>query len=385
MRLQLRLQISVSTMWRAIKTLQHGIVLLACVALLACSNPGIEDHYDEYLSRLARVLERDMPDWQRGIAANLPLRYPDTKQRQRATEDTRLGLFDFLSLGDCDLLNLVSERNSSLGKVMSVTARYQYERMLLNGLNACLDALDSLPDDEDDVLVKIDGIRQIKAQELPIHYWNATWGSAIFQAFFALPHPVLADEEVSGMQPEVVESLHDYFHALSQDDASAASADHKDSFFASSQSAERYLQPLQYHYGGRLIRSLVSATAAIEEGTRLLEDALAERPICYNKVPSRKAEVLNNVFIKYYVLALQPYLSRLDKEASLLLTVTHRYSPHDGAEAMPEVLAFYDTYLNLDQDNVLHKLRRAVKAHALTWNQLLRDCGMRVGGNPDSI
>ena len=356
--------------------------LLMVPVLWGCTDAGMTGDYEDYLTRLARVLEQDVTDWQAQIPKRLPQRYPETKQRTLNFEDTRLGVFDFLSLGDCELQHLVSERNSSLGKVMSVTARYQYEWMLLNGLEVCLNQLRELPDDEDDLMVKLDHIRQVKSRELDRHYWNATWGSSDFETFFSMAHPVLQDQEVSGIQPEVTQSLFDYFQALPQPDKAGTVKDQKDSsFFAESQRYESHLQPLQYHYGGRLIRSLVTATAAVNEGTRLLEAAMKERPICYNETPSRKAEILQNVFTHHYVMRLQPYLSRLDKEAALLFTATHRHSPAGFSVQTAEVLSFYDTYLNVDKTNALATMRRAVKQHALVWNRLLRGCGMKVGGN----
>ena len=360
----------------------RSALLLPVLLIWGCSDDGISGRYGDYLARLGRVLEQETADWQAQANQRLSHRYPGSKERVLASEDTRLGVFDFLSLGDCDLLHLVSERNSSLGKVMSVTARYQYEWMLLNGIEVCLGKLQQLPEDEEDLMVKLDQVREVKSAELPRHYWNATWGNGVFQDFFSLSRPELETDEVSGIQPEVTQSLFDYFRALPEPGAAGSSVDQGEaSFFAQSRQYESYLQPLQYHYGGRLIRSLVTATAAISEGTRLLETAQKERPVCYNETPSRRAEILNNVFTRYYVTSLQPYLSRLDKEASLLLTVTHRYSPHRSAENTPQVTAFYDAYLNPDKANVLTDMRTAIRQHALVWNRLLRECGMAVGGN----
>ncbi|MDX1692888.1 MAG: DUF3080 family protein [Ketobacteraceae bacterium] len=361
---------------------------LTMIAGPGCSDGGIVGTYDDYLTRLGRVLERDPGQWQARVSEGLTLRYPDRRQRRLETEDTRLGVFDFLSLGDCRLLQLVSERNSSLGKVMSATARYHYEWLLLNGIRVCLNNNNSpdtgtSPDtSEDDLQAKLAAIGDIKQQEIYRYYWNATWGSEIFQTFFSLSHLPLGPDEVSGIQPDVTQSFFDYFQALPEPHkAGSVPVDGADSIFGKSQAAERHLQPLQYHYGGRLIRSLVTGTEAISEGTRMLEQAMEARPLCINEMPSRKAEILENVFARFYVRSLQPYLSRLDREAALLLTVTHRYSPRQAPDAAPEVIRFYDTYLNLTEHDALSAMRRAVKQHALVWNRLLRSCGMKVGGN----
>jgi hypothetical protein len=327
------------------------------------------------------VLEQSPGDWQAAAREQQSIRYPGPKARQLTTEDTRLGVFDFLSLGDCDLMQLVSERNSSLGKVMSVTARYHYEWLLLNGVEVCLSQLDEVPEDEDSLAYKLDKIREIKRRELAVYHWNATWGSEIFQTFFSLSQPPLDPEEVSGIQPEVTQSLFDYFKALPHPhEVGSRPVQGNESFFSQSQAAEGYLQPLQYHYGGRVIRSLTTASAAITSGTLMLEQAMEDRPVCINETPSMRSEILQNVFTKFYVMQLQPYLSRLDKEAGLLLTATHRHSPHGFDQSSPAVLAFHDQYLDPDGNNALQSMRKALKQHALTWNRLLRSCGMKVGG-----
>ena len=103
------------------------LLTLSLVCLLsACGEPTIEDHYDEYLTRLARVLDQDLPDWQVNSQNYLQQRYPGPKERQWQATDTRVGVFDFLALDDCNLMTLVSERNSSLGKVMSATSILNY-------------------------------------------------------------------------------------------------------------------------------------------------------------------------------------------------------------------------------------------------------------------
>lgn len=362
--------------WLKVQT--HKVLWLGLVCLLAgCSEPTINDHYDEYLTRLARVLEQDLPDWRTDQSQSLQQRYPGRKDRQWSATDTRMGVFDFLALDDCDLINLVSERNSSLGKVMSSTSRYQYEWLIIQGVTQCINTFKENPE-EAELVSKLNNILITKQQELSKHYWNATWGSDEFQAYFSLSKPVLDVHEVSGFKPPSVEALENYLSGLPA--LNSTSADFSKGVFEQSAQLEKHLQPLQYHYGGRLLKSLILAELAISQGTQLLQQALAEGPICYNGKPSKKAEILNTVLTKYYVIALQPYLSRLEKEATYLWRTVESPNRNDLPFQKDTVVTFMGSYFSAENGrNVLANMREATKDHAQQWSELLEHCGLRVG------
>lgn len=379
--------------------LQAVLVVVLLVLSAGCSKPTAVDSFDNYLTRLARVLDRDRPEWLSAVEASLAVKYPNIKGRRLAVTDTRVGLFDFLSLGECDLLHLVSERNSSLGKFMSAPARYQYEWLLLHGLQQCLERAEGVAEGEQERVAKLTDIVRTKQQELPLHYWNATWGSSEFQQFFSLSHSVLTIQEVSGVVAPATQGLQAYFSALPRLTLNSSTHEEKvtadSSLFAESYVLEGHLQPLQYHYGGRLIKSLAVATQAIQSANQLLKSRLAERQICINQKASRTAEILHNVFVKYYVLELQPYLSRLDKEAAALRRVLHTHQPTSHPRGSDAVKRFYRYYFMLDQGSfmldqgsfmvdqgrdLLLEMRAALQEHARIWNQLLHDCGIEVGG-----
>lgn len=355
-----------------------GLLIAGLIGLLsACAEPTIEDGYDEYLSRLARVLDQDLPNWQANSTGYLQQRYPGAKGRLWQTTDTRLGVFDFLALDDCNLMNLVSERNSSLGKVMSPTSRYQYEWLILQGVAQCIEQLKEKPE-EAELVTTLKEVLETKRKEIGHHYWNATWGSLEFQTFFSLSQPVLDLNEVSGFKPTAVEALETYILALPGQNNT--NADLSKGVFEQSSQLEKHLQPLQYHYAGRLLKSLVLADLAISQATQLLQQVLDERPICYNQQPSQKATILNTVLTKYYVLALQPYLSRLEKEANYLWAVMSRHSPKELPFQKAAVITFTDSYFSTtDVDNLLARMRSTTKAHARQWSDLLQQCGIRVG------
>ncbi|MCG8312113.1 MAG: DUF3080 domain-containing protein [Pseudomonadales bacterium] len=363
------------------------LILIVAVFLHGCAEPSVEQDFENYLSRVARVIDSDLPHWQGRGQQLIAIKYPGPKQRYLETAESRVGLLDFLSLHDCGLLHLVSERNSSLGKVMSEVARYYYEWLVLRGLQNCLADETYLPDDRqaDSFYLQLQHITATKEQQIMSHYWNATWGNVVMPQFFSFAQPVFQRQEVTGFKGPVVDALEKYFLQLPLPNQVVELAPEANvSLFAASAGAESLLQPLQFHYGGRLLKSLAYATAALDMATLLLQRKLDAAPLCYNHKPSRTAELLENVFVKYYVLQLQPFISALDKEAAYLEQalqagwVPLQKSNMDGASSVVEFYGFY--FMANNDQSLLNKMRAASKQHALIWNKLLRSCGLKIGG-----
>lgn len=380
------------------------LVIFCLAVLTGCGEPKMQDHYQEYLSRLARVLGQDLPDWRAQSLVQLSTRYPSAKERSWQVSDIRVGVFDFLALDECNLLPLISERNSSLGKFMSATSRYQYEWMIVRGVEHCIGIL-AAQSQREELVTKLKEVSAVKQQELSKHYWNATWGSVEFQQFFSLSKPVLSQQEAQGLKSPALVALAAYFsllpaleierEALSLPIETAVADEMVDpetaaldgpwaaGVFAESAVLENQLQPLQYHYGGRLLKSLVMASSAINVATQLVSKSMAERPICFDQKPSQKATILKNVLHKYYVAALQPYLSRIDKEAGHLWNI---FAEHDSKllnDVKPGVANFRDHYFFSEfERGVLDEFRQSMKIHAQQWSKLLEHCGLSVGNAP---
>ncbi|MCG8672572.1 MAG: DUF3080 domain-containing protein [Pseudomonadales bacterium] len=352
------------------------IVVTITICLAGCASDSIEQDYDEYLTRLARVLDQDPSDWKKSVLMGLKPIYPSAKGRRLLVSDTRVGVFDFLALHDCELMQLISERNTSLGRVMSETARFHYEVMILSGIRRCLAELDDDPELEE----ALQQIRDIKQVELSRHWWNATWGSDAFDRFFALSQPTLSKKAVSGYETPAIVSLERYLLLLNEH-VTGTQSSQATSYLDVASEAERALKDLEFHYGGRLIKSVSMGAGAINEANRLLRTRLESRPICINQKPSRQAEILRNVLTKYYVLSFQPHLSALDKEMSQLVRPLSSLNARFSELGTPAVRGFYGAHLDVNQSYFpQHQLKRALQEHAELWSDLFASCGMQIGG-----
>ena len=96
-------------------------------------------------------------------------------------EDLRVSFFTYFDLADCDLMQEVSERNSSLGRVQAVSGKLLYEMRVFQRITACEQNLArNHLNAEKGLWLKIAGIRRVKADNLPEVFWNATFASPEF-------------------------------------------------------------------------------------------------------------------------------------------------------------------------------------------------------------
>lgn len=148
----------------------RGIRCIVAMALLGACTPAPEAQWQDYRQRLSRVLEVDFAapaaaDKELAMRTAAPPPLPSIKTAPQLSEQ-QITLIDVARLHDCGLDSLISERNSSLGKVMPAAVALRYELKLLDLLPNCI-ALPNLPPELSQRLVQI---RQQKRTELPARF-----------------------------------------------------------------------------------------------------------------------------------------------------------------------------------------------------------------------
>jgi hypothetical protein len=157
----------------------HWGVLVMLLALGGCGNnrsPNVM--FERLLERLSNVTEVEMEP--ESTVDPLPA-YPRPRDLTLPLDDVRVGLGTFHGLGRCRLLGEVSARNSSLGKVQSVTARLLYELRFYRQLQACLHELRQAEHRDDEFITETQAIASRKRANLPAVFWNATFASPEFR------------------------------------------------------------------------------------------------------------------------------------------------------------------------------------------------------------
>ena len=152
------------------------IALAATAGLALWPEDPVAARWQDYLARLERLTRQPVPP-----AAALELRpYPGNAALRRPLPDLRTGLLNYLGLRHCDLMALVSERNSALGKLRSASLRLDYELTFIERGQRCLNG-EALEDPE--LIGLLERTLEVKRDSLGDLFWNATWASDELRGF----------------------------------------------------------------------------------------------------------------------------------------------------------------------------------------------------------
>lgn len=146
--------------WRQF-CLRTSLVLALLTSASACTEAP-QAQWQDYRERLTRVLDVELAGPETGLT---PPALPSVKTAPEFTEQT-ISLVELARLHPCGLDSLISERNSSLGKVMTAAVALDYELKLLDLLPSCI----RLPDLPSEFKQRLSSIRAHKLQQLPARF-----------------------------------------------------------------------------------------------------------------------------------------------------------------------------------------------------------------------
>ncbi len=349
------------------------LIILLAILLQGCDQRPAESMLERYSNRLANSLDSDAE-----LNLDIPLvipPYPYRRERIRPVPDLRQGLIEVLNLRHCQLINLIAERNSSLGKVMPPSRQMVYEIRLLFGLGRCLQTLHQ-SDSDPDLLAQVNDIFQIKKAGFEASLWNGIFTSDAIERNFSRSEPPLSLNDDDGFsQSRQALIMLNRIAALNSDintgQINWTEPDYLDQL-------EPHYQALSsLRYGSRWLRSLYLITYTLNHTADVIEQRLKQRPLCYNKQATPKALIVKNVFNKYYAGQLQPYMARVDREGrewlelnrQLLLNFKH----------IPAAMQDYQAQIIANDAPLWQNYITARDRHTEAWQQLLSQCNLMPG------
>ncbi|WP_457977331.1 DUF3080 domain-containing protein [Ectopseudomonas composti] len=351
------------------------LALLLCFFMLAGCGPANDGLalQSDYLQRLQRSLDAaDVNAFDSRSVSQY--RLPARRERIQALPELRIGLLDLvIDARRCPhLQQLISQRNSSLGKQLMPSQRLGYEGDLLRAIDNCLPHLQ----DDSSLKPALQRLANDKRQQLPAVFWNALNGSPEFEHYLRFADqalPVDAQEDSAAL--DALQRLAHIGAALP----------------AQLPPSAEQLEPLYFalyasEQGGQLITSLASLRHTLDAGSELLEQRQQSRPLCPLGQATPRGRILQNIFVKFYAGGLQPYLAQVDQrgqqwQAALLQL--------QGIEGIPTGTREHLLRLAGEQDSLWQDFRTATARHVKAWQTLLNSCGLAPGqagwnsaGNP---
>lgn len=344
------------------------LLLVVCVLVLpaGCEPFASTDSLsDEYLERLARVLEVDSPD---RVAPPSASALPRRRERVLAMPELQMGMLDFLSLYGCELQYVVGEKASIMGRVIQPINRLRYEVRFIQAGEDCL------PEIEDEELSEtLRAAIDSKRQSLPLAVWNATWGTEEVETLLTLSkgdYPV-------GAGPAAVSDL-----SLDLDQLNRITAQlNQQRLDVPLQSLGKIQQRWQAEFrGGQLINSARLLIGTLRSGTAIIETRLDDRPLCLNGQRNNQSDIVHSFFLKVYIGQIQPYMSDVSRARQMLIEPLAELAAQQSG-VMPETFrSWYQRHLASRGENSLwQQLDEAMARHTRAWQQLLGQCGLRPG------
>ncbi len=346
-----------------------ALLLVSCF-LLACERqPDAGEMLARYDYRLGNALE--LAAGESGAPPGLEVielpRYPLRRDLLQPLQPLNIGLLDFLRLSDCDLQRLLGERNSVLGKVMAGSQQLLYHRQFIRLAELCLATL-AQDADRSDLHAALEQALRVKQQDSANIGWNATVASVEFRQLFSLADGPLPPATVALKPTELLVSLQQLARMLAATEPLQSSE------------LEAYYQVLgSANIAGRLLLSQQLVAIHLGRLTARVEAELGRRPLCYRAAPSPRARVAEQVFLRFYIGEVQPYISAVHQQSvalgAELEALLEPYRP------WPEPFARYwqRTWSSQNQASVWRRFQSAVSEHTQLWQKILRQCGMSPG------
>lgn len=345
---------------------RHLLLLIAALSLSACK-PADPDMalQNDYLQRLSNAL--DVPAAEPFNTDNLTrYRLPERRERLIEVPELRISLLELLvDVRHCPpLQQLISQRNSSLGKQLTASSRLAYEGDLLRATDACMAYLRTQKQAElHETLLQV---ATDKRKQLPGVFWNALNGSAEFERYLRFaPHSLPPTPPEDNAALDALEQLARLGATLP--DNLPPSAEQLDPLFFALHASEQ---------GGQLINSLATLTHTLNQGSQLLHSRQQQRPLCPTGQASERGRIAQNIFVKYYAGSLQPYLAAVDQRAQRWSNSLQTLA--QVATLTPSTQGYLHTLAG-EEDSLWADFRAATALHVRRWQALLNSCGLAPG------
>lgn len=333
-----------------------GLAALAMASLLAIGWLAPQDpdeaRWEDYLDRIARLSRQALPE-----RAPLPLLpYPGARELRLPLPEHRVDMLDYLELRHCGLMELISQRNSSLGKLQADSLRLSHELAFIQQARTCLEE-NTLDDPE--LVTVISQVVAEKEAALPALYWNVLANSEEIRRFFSQSPSASVGDTSAALQ-----SLQQLSHTVIA---------HKQSGAVTPLNLEPLLETLAHNQsGGYLLRRMALSLRELERGNQLLAGIDPQR-LCPRNQASTRARRLRNVLDKVWGPKVQQALAQSRRQRQSLADSLEQMNGLLGSAPAP-FTRWRQHYFG--PNGVESRMEHALERHVTLWQEHLRACGL---------
>lgn len=341
--------------------------LACCLLLTGCDRaPPASQQMDNYLERVGRVLDASWTGFDDQRLSQY--RFSERRQRMLPVAEQRIGFLELLvESRRCQTLQQnVSQRNSSLGKVMPWSHRLAADAELIQALEDCIEVIQDDPSRKA-LQADLRHIAMTKRDELPAVFWNALNAGSEFEYYLRFadsPLPVSTSPLSDQSAIDALQQLSAIGQALPGQLPPPRAV------------LEEHFQALQRSQrGSELIHSLARLTHMLEQATVMLGSERAQK-LCPLGQPTPRSQILLNVFVTFYAGEIQPYLAQVQR---LGQPWQQSLSQLAQVQAIPVPTQTYLHSLVGDNDSLWARYQRQLAEHSEAWQDVLGQCQSRPG------
>ncbi len=335
--------------------MKPALIIIALGLVTACTPAqDAKGVWDNYMSRLETVMDDSAPAPNYAVPLFQPPRLPETEST------VSVGVLDLFKLDRCRLGALVSERNSTLGKVSTASQQFIYHVRFIQLTPECL----SILSDESPELSESLNLALVDKQQTAVSAFDRMLvnDASLRQSLFAGSTSMQLDNALAGITEleMAVKSLLQMKRALADGEFERVDAELVES-------------NLEQFYRHTLLQRYMAGSRDSLEALEQVNLLLAANPDfreCAKRGNNRSREILATVFRKYYLPGAQAYLSRLRQ-------IQLRLGPDLIAlfkgTAMAEGVNFY--FAEGDENTLHGRMETQIKQHVAWWQQLQDSCG----------
>ena len=351
-------------------------ILFVGLGLTACSPSPWDQAQTRYTEGLARTLDVPLPSSDpSAIKAPVPPQsvsepaagrtspQPDQQEtRAAATNDpASLNLLDYLRTTPCALHSLISEHNSSLGKLSSATTRLVYDVNFINASDRCVTRLSA---SHPELAGQLQREADRKRAQLPDQLRAALLYGPEFTQFWRAQSSL-------GQYPETLQSdLEPALKALLHDATAISTL----AFTGTASDLDLALAALRSAEGGLLLKGWLDVAHQMQAANAVIDTFLAKRPLCYNNQSNPRALRLKALVENVYVGQLQPMTAALNRRTHALLPLIEALERAVGAQQDPRYAAFISA-----RTDVIGTARARLVSHTERLQGLLAQCQLAPG------
>lgn len=325
--------------------------LLALYVCLAGCTPNANDHLNDYAQRISRVLDEPLPTTPQPYYPTLSV-----QKNKHVVASQKIGLLDFLRLSHCKIGLTLAKKNGTLNKLAQASQHMHLDKQLLQHGNVCLKKIQKEQPELAQILTL--ALQEKRQQRMAI-WWNAWFSSNEWQAFTS-PSSIPLDQQID----HISLSLKALRYAQQQ-----GQSWEKNQYEYDPTDMEHHLQQLQLGETlGRWLHAQIQVIKIQTQVANMLISRFKRKPLCAFNNKDKHADILENVFTKYYVGKVQPYLSQVSKTSASLITSIDKLK-----QLNPPPAEFEKWFRQIKHVNDISK--KTNLKHIKAWQTTLSACG----------